>query len=69
MVEKGREIRDCNFERDTGIGDFTKRDSDNYNFFLEKWVENVQRESSCNLYECRKSEEQRADPITDLSRD
>ena len=33
FVEKGREIRDCNFERHTGIDDFTKRDSGNYNFF------------------------------------
>ena len=27
--EKGSEIRDCNFERDTGLGDFMKRDSGN----------------------------------------
>ena len=29
MEEKGSEIRDCNFERDTGFDDFTKRDSGN----------------------------------------
>ena len=29
MEEKGSEIRGCNFERDTGFGDFTKRDSGN----------------------------------------
>ena len=29
-MEKTRnEIRDCNFERDTGLGDLTKRDSGN----------------------------------------
>ena len=31
-MEKGNEIRDCNFERDTGIGNFTKRDSGNDTF-------------------------------------
>ena len=36
MVEKGGEIRDCNFERDTRFGDFTKRDSGNDIFFFWK---------------------------------
>ena len=53
-MEKGSEIRDCNFDRDTGIEDFTKRDSGNDTFFRGKWVENVQRKSSCNIRECRK---------------
>ena len=35
-MEKGSEIRDCNFERDTGIGDFTKRDSGNDTFLWDK---------------------------------
>ena len=52
LVEKGSEIRDCNFEWDMGIGDFTILGSNT--FFLGKWVENVQRESSCNLRECGK---------------
>ena len=34
-MEKGSEIRDCNFERDTEIGDFTKRKSGNDIFFGE----------------------------------
>ena len=29
MGEKRNEIRDCRFERDTGFGNFTKRDSGN----------------------------------------
>ena len=53
-MEKGSEIRDCNFERDTGIGDLTKRDSENDTFFLGKWMKTIQRKSSCNLRECRK---------------
>ena len=42
-MEKGSEIQDCNFERDTGIGNFTKQDLGNETFFLGKWVETVQR--------------------------
>ena len=53
-MEKGNEIRDCNFERETGIGNFTKQDSRNDTQFLGKWVENVQRESSCNFRECQR---------------
>ena len=34
-MEKRSEIRDCNFERDTGIGDFSKRDSENDTFLWE----------------------------------
>ena len=31
-MEKGNEIRDCRYERDTGFGNFTKRDSGNVAF-------------------------------------
>ena len=29
LKEKGDEIRDCNYDRDTGFGDLNKRDSGN----------------------------------------
>ena len=29
MNERGDEIRDCNYDRDTGFGDFNKRESGN----------------------------------------
>ena len=29
MKEKGDEIRDCNYDRDTGFGDFNRRESGN----------------------------------------
>ena len=51
MEEKGSEIRDCNFERDTGFGDFTKRDLGNVILKsrdsgspLTKMVENVRNQ-------------------------
>ena len=29
LKEKGDEIRDCNYDRDTGFGDFNRRESGN----------------------------------------
>ena len=32
LKEKGGEIRDCNYDRDTGFGDFNRRESGNCRF-------------------------------------
>ena len=74
-MEKGSEIRDCNFERDTGISDFTKRDSGNDTFFSGKVGRKCRKRiklyvnvgnsgaKSCSTFSTTLG------PITDLSRD
>ena len=67
MEEKGSEIRDCNFERDTGFGDFTKRDPENVIFgksvdenvrnqpvILQCWEHASLCKTPHNIDECRK---------------
>ena len=49
----GSEIRDCNFERDTGFGNLTKRDSGNV-ILKSRDPGNPWTKSSCRLQECRK---------------
>ena len=44
----GSEIRDCNFDRDRGFGDFWKRDSGNVNL-KSRDSGNLRRKSSCHL--------------------
>ena len=48
ILEKRSEIRDCNFDRDTGFGDFWKRDSGNVNL-NSRDSGGLLRKSSCHL--------------------
>ena len=48
LEKTGSEIRDCNFDRDTGFGDVWKRDSGNVNL-KSRDSGSLRRKSSCHL--------------------
>ena len=41
LKEKGDEIRDCNYDRDTGFGDFSRRESGNSEFQRLKYAKKI----------------------------
>ena len=49
MKEKGDEIRDCNYDRDTGFGDFNRRESGNVALKKPRIGNSMQRQCKMGL--------------------